>query len=154
MRATSPKPRGEDVKPTSPGRHQYHCGVCSHHLIKLASASVVAAEARSDGSGRGKSSAADAAASALTFRGGPSEQNSITERDLKRRHSSGVYGYHPAQSQGHIKAATMARAVQKATHKQRFCLGVITPTVCLQQRLAQSIPPVCTSRIASAVSSL
>ena len=96
--------------------------------IKLASASVEAAEARSDGSGRGKSSAADAAASALTFRGGPSEQNSITERDLKRRHSSGVYGYHPARSQGHIKAATMARAVQKATHNQRFCLSVIPPT--------------------------
>ena len=29
-RATSSEPRGEDLKPTSPGRHQYHCGICSH----------------------------------------------------------------------------------------------------------------------------
>ena len=66
----------------------------------------------------------------------------------------GCMVYHPAQSQGHIKAVTIARAVQKATHNQRFCLGVITSTVCLQQHLSHSIPPVCTSRIASAVSSL
>jgi hypothetical protein len=33
--------------------------------------------------------------------------------------------YHPAQSQGHIKAVTMARAVQKTIHNQRFCLEVI-----------------------------
>jgi hypothetical protein len=29
----------------------------------------------------------------------------------------------PAQSQGHIKAVTMARAVQNAIHNQRFRLG-------------------------------
>jgi hypothetical protein len=45
--------------------------------------------------------------------------------ELKCRHSPGVYGYHPAQSQGHIKAATMARAVQNAIRNQRFCLGVM-----------------------------
>ena len=28
--ATSPKPRAEEVKPTSPGRHEYHCRICSH----------------------------------------------------------------------------------------------------------------------------
>src|SRR2546428_12132120 len=38
---------------------------------------------------------------------------------------SGRLAYHPAQSQGHIKAVTMARAVQNATHNQRFRLGVI-----------------------------
>ena len=62
------------------------------------------------------------------FAGSPSEQISTTERNRKRRHSLGTYGYHPTQSQGHIKAATLARAVQKATHNQRFCLGVISPT--------------------------
>jgi hypothetical protein len=36
-----------------------------------------------------------------------------------------MYGYHPAQSHGHIKAVAVARAVQNATHHQRFCLGVI-----------------------------
>ena len=49
----------------------------------------------------------------------------ITEPDRTRRHSRIVYGYHPAQSQGHIKAVAVARAVQNATHHQRFCLGVI-----------------------------
>src|SRR5258705_12352030 len=34
-------------------------------------------------------------------------------------------GYHQAQSQGHIKAVAVARAVQNATHHQRFCSGVI-----------------------------
>jgi hypothetical protein len=33
--------------------------------------------------------------------------------------------YHPAQSQGHIKAVTVARMVQNAIHNQRFCLGVM-----------------------------
>lgn len=37
----------------------------------------------------------------------------------------GAPGYHPAQSQGHIKAVTMARAVQNAIHNQRFSLGVM-----------------------------
>jgi hypothetical protein len=37
----------------------------------------------------------------------------------------GAPGYHPAQSQGHIKAVTMARAVQNAIHNQRFRLGVM-----------------------------
>jgi hypothetical protein len=37
----------------------------------------------------------------------------------------GCTGYHPAQSQGHIKAVRMARAVQKTIHSQRFCLGVM-----------------------------
>ena len=94
-------------------------------LPKLASASVVAAEARSSQDALGRSNAVPDVASGRMFRGSPSEQNSITERDRKRQHSPEVYGYHPAQSQGHIKAATMARAVQKATHNQRFCLGVI-----------------------------
>ncbi len=34
-------------------------------------------------------------------------------------------GYHPAQSQGHMNAVTMARAVQNAIHNQRFRLGVM-----------------------------
>jgi hypothetical protein len=29
-KATSPKPRAVGVKPASPGRHEYHCRVCSH----------------------------------------------------------------------------------------------------------------------------
>jgi len=60
-----------------------------------------------------------------------------------------VYGYHPAQSQGHIKRVAMAREVQNAIHNQRFRLGVIGAA-----GSPQSIPPVCASRIASAVSNL
>ena len=37
----------------------------------------------------------------------------------------GAPGYHPAQSQGHIKTVAMARAIQNAIHNQRFRLGVI-----------------------------
>jgi hypothetical protein len=43
-----------------------------------------------------------------TIKRQPSEQSSTTERDRKCWYSPGVYGYHPAQSQGHIKATTMA----------------------------------------------
>jgi hypothetical protein len=38
----------------------------------------------------------------------------------------GCMVYHPVQSQGHIKAVTMARAIQNAIHNQRFCLSVIS----------------------------
>ena len=37
----------------------------------------------------------------------------------------GAPGYHPAQSQGHIKAVAVARAVQNAIHNQSFRLGVM-----------------------------
>jgi hypothetical protein len=43
-----------------------------------------------------------------TIKRQPSEQSSTTERDRKCWYSPGVYGYHPAQSQGHIKATTTA----------------------------------------------
>ncbi len=69
----------------------------------------------------------------------------------------GAPGYHPAQSQGHIKTVAMARAVPKRNPQPAFPLGCHrTPSThaCLQQGIPQSIPPVCTSRIASAVSSL
>jgi hypothetical protein len=29
-KATSPKPRAENIKSRSPGRHEYHCHICSH----------------------------------------------------------------------------------------------------------------------------